>query len=163
MEYRIRKAVAGDRTAVIGVFNYFIAHSFAAYPEKEVEEDFFETMRTMARAGAFSVGETSEGTVVGFSLLKKFIDLDVFSRAAEATYFILPEHARKGLGTRMLGMLVKDAGESGADTLLAGVSSLNEPSLRFHQKHGFVECARFRRVGRKRGSDFDVLWMQKFL
>jgi len=42
----------------------------------------------------------------------------------------------------------------------AHISSLNEGSIRFHLRHGFTECGRFRRVGRKRGQDFDMVWMQ---
>ncbi|WP_243669404.1 hypothetical protein [Methanoculleus chikugoensis] len=35
--------------------------------------------------------------------------------------------------------------------------------MRFHRRHGFVECGRFRNVGSKHGVLFDVVWMQKFL
>ena len=28
-------------------------------------------------------------------------------------------------------------------TILASISSLNERSIRFHEKHGFTECGRF--------------------
>jgi phosphinothricin acetyltransferase len=48
----------------------------------------------------------------------------------------------------------------GVDTFLAHISSLNEGSIRFHLRHGFTECGRFRCVGRKRGHDFDMVWMQ---
>jgi len=48
----------------------------------------------------------------------------------------------------------------GIDTFLAHISSLNEGSIRFHLRHGFTECGRFRCVGTKRGQDFDMVWMQ---
>jgi L-amino acid N-acyltransferase YncA len=46
------------------------------------------------------------------------------------------------------------------DTILASISSRNDGSIRFHKKNGFRECGRFRRVGRKFGQDFDIVWMQ---
>ncbi len=49
----------------------------------------------------------------------------------------------------------------GVDSILAGMSSLNEAGLAFHARHGFAECGRFRGIGRKRGRDFDVVWMQR--
>ena len=53
--------------------------------------------------------------------------------------------------------------KSHIDTLLADISSLNEPSIKFHEKLGFSHCGSFKRVGRKFGKDFDVVWMQKLL
>jgi phosphinothricin acetyltransferase len=49
------------------------------------------------------------------------------------------------------------------DTILAHTSSRNTASIRFHRKHGFRECGRLRRVGRKFGKDFDVIWVQLHL
>ena len=49
----------------------------------------------------------------------------------------------------------------GVDNFMAHISSLNEGSIRFHLRHGFTECGRFRRVGTKNGRDFDMVWMQR--
>ena len=51
----------------------------------------------------------------------------------------------------------------GIDNFVANVCSLNEDSLRFHLKNGFVECGRLKRVGKKFDTDFDIVWMQKYL
>jgi len=48
-------------------------------------------------------------------------------------------------------------------TLLASISSRNKESIAFHKKHGFIECGRFKDIGRKRGKPFDVVWMQKVI
>jgi phosphinothricin acetyltransferase len=79
------------------------------------------------------------------------------------TYFIHPDHTGKGLGKRLLGFLEKGALEKGITNLLASISSLNPGSVEFHQKHGFTECGRFRKVGKKKGREFDTVWMQKRL
>ncbi|MDD4050440.1 MAG: GNAT family N-acetyltransferase [candidate division Zixibacteria bacterium] len=84
-------------------------------------------------------------------------------RTGEITYFILPEFTGRGIGVELLGRLTEEAKARGIDTLLGSISSLNEGSLRFHLRHGFVECGRFRRIGRKQGRDFDVIWVQKFI
>jgi phosphinothricin acetyltransferase len=49
----------------------------------------------------------------------------------------------------------------GIVTVLASISSLNQSSLAFHKKNGFVECGRFVGIGRKMGTGFNVFWMQK--
>ena len=35
--------------------------------------------------------------------------------------------------------------------------------MKFHLRHGFVECGRFRNIGRKQGQVFDVVYYQKML
>ncbi|MEW6380946.1 MAG: N-acetyltransferase family protein [bacterium] len=69
----------------------------------------------------------------------------------------------KGIGTALLRRLLDEGKSQGIRTVLANISSLNEASIRFHQKHGFVECGRFKAVCRKNGQFFDTVWMQKML
>jgi len=103
------------------------------------------------------------GSLLGFGLLRAYSAVTSFSHAAEITYFLRPEHTHKGIGTQILEHLTEGANKQGITCLLASISSLNEASLRFHRRHGFVECGRFRRVGKKQGTFFDVVWMQKML
>lgn len=163
MDFRVRKASVTDKKAVIDILNYYIENSFAAYPDKKVGYDFFDSMNDMARGNAFYVLESGEEKIVGFGILKRFQPIDVFDRAGEIGYFIMPEYTHKGLGTWLLNIIEKTAGSLGIETILASVSSLNTASLEFHEKNGFTECARFRRIGKKHGRDFDVVWMQKDL
>jgi phosphinothricin acetyltransferase len=163
MNFKIRKVEANDGPAVIGIFNYFIENSFAAYPEKALPPEFFGKMLEMARGGSFYVAEAPDGKIAGFSFLKKYGTLPTFDRAAEVTYFIMPECVRKGIGAKFLEQISSDAKALGVDTLLASISSLNANSIEFHRSQGFAECGRFKQIGKKKEKDFDVVWMQKFI
>ena len=116
-------------------------------------------------SGYPAVAATVDGTgeVAGFTFLHPHHPAATFRRTAEVTTFLRPLHTRRGLGTLILDRLEKEARPLGADRLLASVPSRNEASLRFHTKHGFVECGRFREIGRKHGVDFDVVWLEKRL
>jgi L-amino acid N-acyltransferase YncA len=161
--YEIRRVREGDRNGVVGVFNYFVENSFAAYPDKKVGPEIFDLLKNMSRGGVFYVAESPDKEVIGFALLRHHQIAEAFKKAGEITYFILPEHERRGLGARLMETIIFDARTAGVETLLANISSLNEVSLNFHLKHGFKECGRFERIGQKFGKDFDVIWMQKFL
>jgi L-amino acid N-acyltransferase YncA len=163
MEYYIRKVSENDKNAVINIYNYFIENSYTTYLEKTLDYSFFEALSEMSIGGSFYVVDTSDKEIVGFALLKKYEKVDCFKRAAEVSYFILPKHTGKGLGTKLFSRLIDDARMMGIDTLLASVSSLNEESLEFHKRIGFAECGRLKNVGKKMGMDFDVVWMQKFI
>jgi phosphinothricin acetyltransferase len=140
-----------------------VTNSFAAYPADPVGYQFYDRFLNVTRGYPFVVIKDEPGTIVGFAFLHPYEGGPTFRRAAEITYFILPEHTGKGLGTRVLERFKTAARGLGIDTLLANISSRNEDSLSFHRKNGFEECGRFRRVGKKFGEDFDVVWMQLFL
>jgi L-amino acid N-acyltransferase YncA len=163
MPYNIRRAEDTDAAAVARIFNHFVRTSFAAFPSQEVDDSFFDRLRTAAGRFPMHVIESPEGTVVGFAVVRPHHNADTLNRAADATIFILPEHTRQGLGDRLLGLLENDAKAHGVDVLLGCASSRNQPSIAFQKKHGFVECGRFHRVGYKFNEDFDLVWLQKFL
>jgi len=152
-----------DRMPVIDLFNYYIEHTFAAYPEQKVPYDFFSRFLEASRNYPSVIARLSDGTVAGFGLLRAHNPMPAFRHAAEITYFIRPELTGKGLGSEMLARLEEKGKEQGITTILAGISSLNEGSIRFHARRGFYECGRFAGVGVKKGVIFDTVWMQKFI
>jgi phosphinothricin acetyltransferase len=115
----------------------------------------------MLQAYPAYVVKDGAGDVVGFGFLRPFHPGSALRRTAEITYFIHPEHTRRGLGGMLLGRLMEEARKLGVDNLVANISSRNEQSLGFHRRQGFVERGRLKEVGRKFGEAFDVVWMQR--
>jgi L-amino acid N-acyltransferase YncA len=163
MDYIFRQANNSDQGALLSIFNHYVETSYAAYFEDRVDESFLIQLRQMTSGYPFYVIEAPEKQAVGFGLIHRYHPAKTFNRVAELSYFISPSHTRKGLGTKLLKLLIGKAAEMGIDTLLASISSLNQSSVNFHNKNGFVECGRFIRVGRKFGQDFNMVWMQKHL
>ena len=165
MKIRFDRMDEGDREAVIDLFNHYIENSFAAYPEERVPYALFDQFMEMTKGyPAFTArDEAREGHFVGFAFLRPYHPLRSFQRSAEVSCFIEPEYTRRGIGTNMLERIIADAKRKGIDSILANVSSLNEQSLRFHGRHGFSECGRFRKVAKKKGRDLDAVWMQLIL
>jgi phosphinothricin acetyltransferase len=151
------------REAVIDIFNYFIENSFAAFPEQKVGYSFFDKFLGMTENYPFIIIREPGGKIIGFAFLRAYNFFSVFDRTADITYFILPEYSGKGIGTLVLLHLEKEAKKMNIQTFLAEISSLNGLSIRFHEKNGFTECGRFKKIGKKLGKEFDVIWMQKDL
>jgi phosphinothricin acetyltransferase len=152
-----------DREAIIDLFNHYVANSFAAFPDRQVPYGFFDMLMEAVGDYPTLAARDASGRLVGFGLLRPHQRLPTFARVAEITYFLAPDHTRQGIGSRILEELERQARTRGIATLLASISSLNEPSLAFHLKHSFVEAGRFRQIGHKMGQLFDVVWMQKML
>lgn len=163
MTFSFRPAQDTDAAAVTAIFNHYVQHSFAAYPDTTFDESFYSRLRGAGGSLPFYVIVGPQQEVVGFGQLRPIHLANTLRRAAEATIFILPQYVRHGLGQKLLGRLEADARALGVDTLIGGASSLNQPSLDFQKRCGFTECGRFRRVGRKFDQDFDIVWMQKFI
>jgi L-amino acid N-acyltransferase YncA len=162
-EHSMRPIEAADRTAVVDLFNYYIENTFAAYPEQRVPYEFFDIFLAACRNYPSVVAEDAGGRFLGFGMLRPHNPMPAFARTAEVTYFITPDATGRGLGSRMLAHLEQEGKKRGITCILAGISSRNPGSLRFHRKNGFIECGRFRNIGRKREMPFDVVWMQKEL
>jgi L-amino acid N-acyltransferase YncA len=150
-----------DREAVMDIFNHYVANSFAAYPDQALPYQVFDLFLQMAKGFPAATIRDRDGRIVGFGLLRSHNPIPVFSRTAEITCFIHPDYTGKGLGKMLLDHLEKGATEKGITNILANISSLNPESIHFHLKNGFVECGRFKQVGKKKGQEFDTVWMQK--
>lgn len=152
------------RDAAVAIFNHYVSHGFAAFNEEPVGDEFYARLLGAAAGGYPALAAIAvDGAVAGFALLRPIHPAPTLRRAAEVTYFLHPDHTGRGAGTAILARFEAEARALGADSLLAKVSSLNPGSLRFHRRHGFRECGRFRAVGRKHGREFDLVWLQKRL
>lgn len=163
MEHYIDQPAEGDRQAVTDIFNHYVAEGFAAFPEKPLGPEFFDMFRGMAQGYPCVVLRGPRGAVEGFGHLRPYHPLSTFRRSAEVAYFLAPRATGRGLGGLLLGHLCDAAAVLGVDCILACVGAPNQASLKFHLKHGFVECGRFRRVAQKHGRDLDLVWLQKFI
>lgn len=166
-EYLIREASTEDIAGMLEVFNYYVENSFASYLETSVGPEFFQVIQSEKEQDKdesfpfYVIEENSK--IIGIGALRPYFPFPNFRHTGVVSYFILPGHTRKGLGSKMLGKLCTEAREKKMKSLLANVSSKNEASLNFHLKHGFIECGKFREVGTKFGKYFDIIWLQKFL
>jgi phosphinothricin acetyltransferase len=101
-DFTFEKMSEGHREAVIDIFNYFVRQSDAAYLENAVDYDFFDQFLKMSRGYPALVVKNHARQVTGFGFMRPHHLADSMKRAAELTYFILPEDTGKGLGSAML-------------------------------------------------------------
>jgi len=163
MDVHLEPLALEHRAPMIDIFNYYIENSFAAYPDRKVPYEFFDRLLPSLEGYPAFVAEDEHKKVLGFGMLRAFLPFSVFAKTAEISYFIRPESTRKGVGDRLLTSLIQKAEAKGIKNILASISSLNEPSIKFHLKNGFIECGRLKNIGEKKGQLFDVVYMQKML
>jgi phosphinothricin acetyltransferase len=164
MNLRFDEMTKEHAKEAIDIFNYYITQSFAAYPEAIVPYEFFNKFLELTKGyPAFVIKNDDSEKVVGFCFLRAYNPFPVFRETAEITYFIKHSEVGKGIGRQALQKLEDEAKKIGIKTILADISSENIQSIQFHRKNGFQECGRFHNVGKKKGKQFDVIWMEKTL
>ena len=162
MDLRFEPMTIDHSNTVMSIFNYYIEHSMAAYPESPFPDAAFKVFLDKAEGyPAYVIMDDDNKKAVGFCLLHAYNPLPTFKHTAELTYFLDPNEIGKGIGSMALQKLEEEARESGITKLLASISSENTPSINFHLKHGFEECGRLHKIGIKHNKTFDVVWMEK--
>ena len=152
-----------DQNEIMDIFNYYIENSYAAFPEQPLPYEAFNYFMQQAKGYPSVAAKNESGVLVGFGLMRPHNTQPAFDRTAEVTTFIHPDHTGQGLGSQMLNLMLDDACRQKLTCILAAISSLNEGSVRFHQRHGFQQCGCFRQAAYKNGQSFDVIWMQRLL
>lgn len=155
--YHLEKLNGCHAVPVMAIFNHYIENGHAAFFEQTLPDSFYE--RLLALSAGYPAVAVKEGdTVIGFAFLRSYHP--ALGQSAEATYFIHPDHTRRGIGKMLLEHLRKEAEAMGIKTIIASISSLNPESIAFHERNGFREAGRLRSMGSKLGKEFDVVYMQ---
>ena len=63
----------------------------------------------------------------------------------------------------LMQALIQRAIEQHKHVMIGGVDAANEPSLRFHERLGFVRAGHLRQVGFKFGRWLDLVFVQRIL
>lgn len=150
------------RTSIMDIFNFYIENDFSAYPEENLTYDYYDNFLAISnKYPAFTIKVKDK--VVGFCFLNSYSPVTSFKETALITYFIDKDFKGKGIGKMALRKLEVEAKKIGIKNLLANIASVNEESLAFHSRNGFIKCGEFENIIKKRNKEFNIIWMQKKL
>jgi len=163
MHYHFEKLSEEHRRPAIDILNYYVDNGFAAFSESKLPYDLFDVYLQVSAGYPAVAVRLDAGEIVGFAWLQAYHPSAAFRRTVEIGYFLRHDYTRCGIGKAILDRFVEQAKKMGIGSILASISSLNEPSINFHLKNGFTECGRFQRIGKKFGRDFDLVWLQRMI
>ena len=87
--------------------------------------------------------------VLGYASLSPYRASSGYRFTGEVSVYVAPFAQRRGIGGQLLSTLVDEAKARDLHVLVASIDSENAPSIALFERHGFVEAARLREVGRK--------------
>jgi L-amino acid N-acyltransferase len=156
-----------DAAAITALYNATVSTTTVAWTEDhESLATRQEWLRTQQAAGHPVLLAESEGRVIGFASYGEFRNATKwpgYRFTVEHTIHIDAAHQGAGVGGALLEALVERATAAGLHVMIGAIDGENEGSIRFHQRHGFVEVARLHDVGFKFGGWLDLVLVQRTL
>ena len=101
--------------------------------------------------------------VLAFGALRPYRPSAAYRRTVEDSVYVRADQRGRGLGGLVLEGLIELARARGHRSILARVTAVNAPSLRLHERHGFVRVGLEREVAWKLGRWLDVVVLQRLL
>jgi L-amino acid N-acyltransferase YncA len=159
----LRVARREDCAAMSAIYNHYVEHDTCTYQtEPESLPERLAWFEGHGPAHPIFVAE-SEGRVVGWASLSPYNLRPGYRMTVEDSVYLDPTWRGRGLGTALLGKLIEAASACGHHTIIAVISAEQAPSVRLHQKFGFVSAGRLTQVGHKFGAWLDVVYLQLVL
>ncbi len=160
----IRPAEKKDIPGILAIYNDAILHTTAIYDYTphtlEQRTAWFEAHQK----GGWPVFVWEEnGCIAGFAAYGSFRDWPAYKYTIEHSIYVHPDYRRRGIARKLMEKLLAAAEEEGYATMVAGIDSANEGSIRLHEQLGFKNAGTIRKAGFKFGHWLDLVFYQRLL
>ncbi|HYW15583.1 MAG TPA: GNAT family N-acetyltransferase [Allosphingosinicella sp.] len=160
---RPRAATQGDAAAIAEIYAPFVTASPVSFETEPPDEG---AMRARMEAGGalypWLVGESVDGTILGYAYAARFRDRPAYRFAVETSVYLRPGASGRGFGRGLYEPLLALLEAQGFTQAIAAITLPNEASVRLHERLGFERAGTYRQVGWKFGAWHDVgLWQRE--
>jgi phosphinothricin acetyltransferase len=158
-EARVRLATEDDLPEVCEIINYFIENSFVNFrTEPQGVDEWRSDWRRLHDRFPWLVA--TDGRVVGVAYAAPWHGRDAYQWTAEATVYVDASKQGTGVGNALYTELLARLRRQGFHSAVAVIALPNEPSVRLHERHGFVHVGQLVEAGYKMGAWHDVGFWQ---
>jgi phosphinothricin acetyltransferase len=153
----IREATIEDLPAITSIYNYEVVNGTSTFDTEPVTVDQQRAWLQRHSIPRHPVIVADTGTtILGWASLSPWSDRRAYTRAAEVSVYVHPDHRGRRVGQSLLEGLIDRARDAGLGVLLARICTEGEASLRLHKKMGFGNIGTMQQVGEKFGRLLDV-------
>ena len=163
--FTIRPVASTDMPQIAAIYGHYVLTHPAIF---EIEPpDAAEMAARMDKIAAarlpYWVAE-QEQRVVGYCYVTPYRPRAAYRHTVENSVYVSPDTVAAGIGSTLLQKVMDECARQGYREVIAVIGdSANVPSIRLHQKAGFVHIGTLRNVGHKFDRWLDTVIMQKTL
>lgn len=161
-----RPATYADAPALVDMYNHYIQTSTVTFDlDPWSSEDMAHKVHTVADLGMPFIVAELEGNVVGYGYLSTWREKCAYETTMENTLYLRDSARGAGIGRLLLDELIRLGREAGVREVIAVIANTADaaPSIRLHEKAGFVRVGEMDRVGRKFDEWVGVVMLQRSL
>lgn len=149
-----------DTKWITEIYNTYITGTTISFETEPLTvKEMYARAKDIATHYPYLVAELNN-KVVGFAYAHQWKERKAYCRTAETTIYIDSQYKRCDIGTHLMRRLIYECGKCGIKVLVACITGDNIPSIRFHERLGFVKVSHFHNVGYKFNKALDVVDMQ---
>ncbi|MBT79953.1 MAG: GNAT family N-acetyltransferase [Alteromonadaceae bacterium] len=136
---------------ILSILNEVIVSSTAIYDyEQRTIADIAKWFQSKKEGGFPVLGlEAASGELVAFASYGSFRNWPAYKFTIEHSIYVKKGYRGFGFGDAILSSVVDDARKNGFHALIGGIDIENTASIKFHEKHGFVNKGTLKEVGYK--------------
>ncbi|MFD7131929.1 GNAT family N-acetyltransferase [Streptomyces sp. NPDC059894] len=154
----LRPLTEADLPEVLSTLNHAIRHTDATLDHDEKTLDDLRVWLAAHHGRYPALAAEQEGRLAGYGTLSPFSSRRGYLASAEISIYLAPDARGRGVGSALCARLTELAEQAGMSTVIAFISSGNEPSRRMVLRAGYRHEGVLRQVGYKLGrlTDLDI-------
>jgi L-amino acid N-acyltransferase YncA len=155
----IRPMEAADAASVLAIYQAGLDTGQASFETAAPSWEAFDAAKLPDCRHVAADGTTGE--VLGWVAASAVSSRCVYAGVIEHSVYVHPGHRGRGLGSALLGALIRSAESAGIWTIQSGVFPENTASLLLHQKAGFRIVGTRERIGCHHGRWRDTVLIER--
>ena len=157
----IRDATEHDLPAIRAIYNDAVLNTTAIWNEQPVDLANRQAWFSARQAQGYPILVAVENNeVTGYASFGDWRPFEGFRYSVEHSVYVRSDQRGKGLGPRLMDVLIERARGCGKHVMVAAIESGNAASIRLHERLGFVTTGQMPQVGVKFGRWLDLTFMQ---
>jgi L-amino acid N-acyltransferase YncA len=162
---QIRPAKAADIPVITEIYAHHVLHGLASFEteppgEREMGRRYEDVLK---RRLPYLIAEI-DGRVVGYAYANAYRARPAYRYTVEDSVYIHQQYVGRGVGSALLPALIAGCEQAGCRQMIAVIGdSENWPSIKLHEKHGFVRAGLLAAAGWKFSRWVDSVLMQRQL
>jgi phosphinothricin acetyltransferase len=162
-EARLRAAEDRDFDAIAAIVNHYIVHTSTHFTLEPEPASHFRDAWIQGRDRYPTIVCEIGSNIAGFAKAGPFRDRAAYAWICECSVYLHPDRTGLGLGEPLYRRLLDILRAQGYVSAIGGIALPNDPSVRLHERLGFVKVGHIARAGWKHGRWNDVGFWQKDL
>lgn len=150
-----------DYTFILKVYNYFIENSTATFHTGKISVNELKQILPFRDSMYETYIILYNNQACGYCYINNWKPRPAYKISAEISLYIMPEFQGKGIGSKTLKFLEKEAKQKGIMNLLGVITAENSGSVALFSKMRYEKVSHLKNIGEKFGRLLDVVTYQK--